>query len=163
MFAKLKNNFAMTKEQKRILERLNALERRIQKIVSCHDCGGESFEGIETENTQNIIFSGSGVEKSPLKADLSESLEEKLGNFANQNDARFHLHVNKNVLDNTTASFTTQLKTKLDSLENYIPQIADTQTLGVVKIGGGLQISSEGVVSVSDPINNLVEYNNITI
>lgn len=41
-----------------------------------------------------------------------------------------HTHSNKSVLDNTTASFTTVLKTKLDGIE-----AATSSTLGLVKLG----------------------------
>ena len=41
-----------------------------------------------------------------------------------------HTHSNKSVLDNTTASFTTALKTKLDGIE-----AATSSTLGLVKLG----------------------------
>ena len=44
-----------------------------------------------------------------------------------------HTHSNKSILDNTTASFTTALKTKLDEMPNY--SAATSSTLGLVKLG----------------------------
>ena len=44
-----------------------------------------------------------------------------------------HTHSNKSVLDNTTASFTIALKTKLDEIPNY--SSATSSALGLVKLG----------------------------
>lgn len=44
-----------------------------------------------------------------------------------------HTHSNKSILDNTTASFTTALKTKLDEIPNY--SAATSSSLGLVKLG----------------------------
>ena len=44
-----------------------------------------------------------------------------------------HTHNNKSILDNTTASFTTELKTKLDEIPNY--SAATSSSLGLVKLG----------------------------
>ena len=48
-------------------------------------------------------------------------------------------------------NFTTELKTKLEELENYSLPIASNQELGGIKIGTGLIIDSEtGTVSTDD-------------
>lgn len=47
-------------------------------------------------------------------------------------------------------------KTKLDSLSNYTLPIADSTTLGGIKIGSGLNIDSNGVVSVDNKLYILV-------
>jgi len=58
----------MTKEQKRILERLNALEKRVQRMGSCGG-GGEGFEGVFVDNNDtDVILSGNGFQQNPLKA-----------------------------------------------------------------------------------------------
>ena len=44
-----------------------------------------------------------------------------------------HTHSNKSILDNTTASFTTALKTKIDEIPNY--SAATSSALGLVKLG----------------------------
>ena len=44
-----------------------------------------------------------------------------------------HTHSNKSILDNTTASFTTALKTKIDEIPNY--SSATSSSLGLVKLG----------------------------
>ena len=45
--------------------------------------------------------------------------------------------------------FTTALKTKLESLENYTLPIASDNTLGGIKIGTGLSINQEGELSAT--------------
>lgn len=47
-------------------------------------------------------------------------------------------------------------KTKLDSLSNYTLPIADSTTLGGIKIGSGLNIDSNGTVSVDNKLYILV-------
>lgn len=47
-------------------------------------------------------------------------------------------------------------KTKLDSLSNYTLPIADSTTLGGIKIGSGLNIDSNGIVSVDNKLYILV-------
>lgn len=58
-----------------------------------------------------------------------------------------HTHTNKSVLDNTTASYTTEEQTKLAGLENYTLPIASANTLGGVKVGDGLSIDQDGILS----------------
>lgn len=47
--------------------------------------------------------------------------------------SKAHTHSNKSILDNTTASFTTELKNKLDGIETY--SAATSSSLGLVKLG----------------------------
>ena len=49
----------------------------------------------------------------------------------------------------STNDFTTALKTKLESLENYTLPIASDNTLGGIKIGTGLSINQEGELSAT--------------
>lgn len=68
-------------------------------------------------------------------------------------EAASHTHDNKAVLDATTASFTTALLTKLngiaDGANKYSLPTASSSTLGGVKIGTNVNISS-GVISVAN-------------
>lgn len=68
-------------------------------------------------------------------------------------EAASHMHDNKAVLDATTASFTTALLTKLngiaDGANKYSLPTASSSTLGGVKIGTNVNISS-GVISVAN-------------
>ena len=60
-----------------------------------------------------------------------------------------HTHSNKSILDNTTASFTTALKTKLDGIPNY--SAATSSSLGLVKLGSDTEqtTAANGVTSTS--------------
>jgi len=62
-----------------------------------------------------------------------------------------HTHSNKSILDNTTASFTTQEKTKLAGIEdhanNYSLPAATDDSLGGIIVGDGLSIDANGVLS----------------
>lgn len=68
-------------------------------------------------------------------------------------EAASHSHDNKDVLDATTASFTTALLNKLNGIannaNNYSLPTASSSTLGGVKIGTNVGISS-GVISVAN-------------
>lgn len=68
-------------------------------------------------------------------------------------EAASHTHDNKDVLDATTASFTTALLNKLNGIannaNNYSLPTASSSTLGGVKIGTNIGISS-GVISVAN-------------
>ena len=89
--------------------------------------------------------------------------EEKLAGLENYDDTALsgrvttleessHTHTNKSVLDNTTASYTTEEQTKLAGLENYTLPIASADTLGGVKVGDGLSIDQDGILSADGGI-----------
>ena len=56
----------------------------------------------------------------------------------------------------TNGTMSTADKVKLDSLSNYTLPIADSSTLGGIKIGSGLNIDSNGTVSVNNKLYILV-------
>lgn len=58
--------------------------------------------------------------------------------------------------DSKAGVMTAADKVKLDSLSNYTLPIADSSTLGGIKIGSGLNIDSNGVVSVDNKLYILV-------
>lgn len=59
--------------------------------------------------------------------------------------------------------FTQAYQTKLDSLKNYVLPIASVETLGGIKIGAGLQISDQGVLSVTGGgVADAVAWENVT-
>ncbi|WP_060875251.1 head fiber protein [Myroides odoratus] len=76
------------------------------------------------------------------------------GTVAQGNDVRFHTHSNKTVLDETTASFTTTLKSKLDGMaagaNNYSLPMASTTTLGGIKVGANLAITADGILNATN-------------
>ena len=63
-----------------------------------------------------------------------------------------HAHSNKSVLDNTSASYTTDEKNKLNGIasgaNNYSLPTASADVLGGVKIGSGVTIT-DGIISVA--------------
>lgn len=62
-----------------------------------------------------------------------------------------------NTVNSETAGVMTAAdKVKLDSLSNYTLPIADSSTLGGIKIGSGLNIDSNGIVSVDNKLYILV-------
>lgn len=60
-----------------------------------------------------------------------------------------HEHNNKSILDNITAPYTIEEKTKLAGLENYTLPVANTNTLGGVKAGENVSIGADGTLSVT--------------
>ena len=50
----------------------------------------------------------------------------------------------------STEDFTTEFKTKLEGLSNYILTAATADKLGGVMIGSGIQVTAEGVISVAE-------------
>lgn len=60
-----------------------------------------------------------------------------------------HTHTNKSILDQTTAPYTTEEQTKLAGLENYTLPTASSDTLGGIKVGDGLTIDQNGVLSAT--------------
>lgn len=64
-------------------------------------------------------------------------------------EADAHTHTNKSILDLVEEPYTTAEKTKLASLENYTLPTASSDTLGGVKVGDGLAIDADGVLSAT--------------
>lgn len=64
-------------------------------------------------------------------------------------EADAHTHTNKSILDLVEEPYTTAEKTKLASLENYTLPAASSDTLGGVKVGDGLTIDADGVLSAT--------------
>lgn len=50
----------------------------------------------------------------------------------------------------STEDFTTEFKTKLENLSNYILDPATSDKLGGVKIGANIDVTAEGVISIKD-------------
>lgn len=72
---------------------------------------------------------------------------EKQNNTANT--LARHTHSNKSILDNTTASYTSEEKSKLAGLNNYTLPVASSTTLGGVKAGDNVTITEDGTISTS--------------
>ena len=81
--------------------------------------------------------------------DTVETFDDRITNVEN----KAHTHNNKNILDNTTASFTIQEETKLAGIEdhanNYSLPKASNSTLGGIKVGNNLEITSDGTLNAT--------------
>ena len=66
-----------------------------------------------------------------------------------------HEHENKKILDQTQESFTTELKNKLEELNNYVLPTATSTTLGGVKAGSNTTIGDDGAINVNLDYNEL--------
>lgn len=63
----------------------------------------------------------------------------------------------------STEDFTTLLKEKLNSLENYSLPIASNDSLGGIKIGSGLTIDQNGVVSATGGgVADSIDWDNVS-
>ena len=102
---------------------------------------------IETDTRKAKFGDGTNVFKDLKYATLTPEEVQTLI------EAASHTHDNKDVLDATTASFTTALLTKLNGIatnaNNYSLPTASSSTLGGVKIGTNVGVSS-GVISVAN-------------
>lgn len=114
------------------------------------------------------IVGGGNVDLSnyPTKEEMSEAIDvvddkvDELSETVNTFDDRItnvedkaHTHSNKTILDNTTASLTTQEETKLAGIEehanNYSLPTATETRLGGIKVGENLTITSDGTLNAS--------------
>ena len=102
---------------------------------------------IESDTRKAKIGNGTNVFKDLSYINLTPEEVQTLIQAAS------HTHDNKDVLDATTASFTTALLNKLNGIannaNNYSLPTASSSTLGGVKIGTNVGISS-GVISVAN-------------
>ena len=68
-------------------------------------------------------------------------------------ESKAHTHSNKQILDDTTASYTSQEKNKLSNIEdnaNYYELLPATKyTLGGIKVGNNLEITTDGILSAT--------------
>lgn len=58
-----------------------------------------------------------------------------------------HEHANKSILDQTQEAFTTELKNKLDGLNNYVLPAPTSTSLGGVKAGSNITIDADGTIN----------------
>lgn len=102
---------------------------------------------IESDTRKVKIGDGTNVFKDLKYANLTPEEVQTLIEAAN------HTHDNKDVLDATTASFTTALLTKLNGIatnaNNYSLPAATGSSLGGVKVGTNISVSS-GTISVAN-------------
>ena len=105
---------------------------------------GKTYD--DTEIRQEIEGKVPKVEGKGLSTNDYTDVE-KQNNTANT--LARHTHSNKNILDNTTASYTLEEKSKLAGINNYTLPVASSTVLGGVKAGNNITIAEDGTISVS--------------
>lgn len=114
----------------------------VEKIVPYTDGQKEAREKIKNmilyKGTNNISCTG----KLKIKYYTNEEMNEI---YAKKED--LHEHANKSILDQTQEAFTTELKNKLDGLNNYVLPAPTSTTLGGVKAGANITIDTDGTIN----------------
>lgn len=117
-----------------------------------------------------------GYDDTKIKAEIEAKVSKVVGKDLSSNDyddtekqnntantlAR-HTHSNKSILDNTTASYTLEEKSKLAELNNYTLPVASGTTLGGVKAGANVTIAEDGSISTSGGEISNAENTNVQI
>ena len=113
-----------------------------EEIVPYTEEQKEAWEKIKNmilyKGTNNISCTG----KFKIKYYTNEEMNEI---YAKKED--LHEHANKSILDQTQEAFTTELKNKLDGLNNYILPAPTSTTLGGVKAGSNITIDADGTIN----------------
>lgn len=114
----------------------------VEKIVPYTDGQKEAREKIKNivlyKGTNHISCTG----KLKIKYYTNEEMNEI---YAKKED--LHEHANKSILDQTQEAFTTELKNKLDGLNNYVLPAPTSTTLGGVKAGSNITIDVDGTIN----------------
>ena len=137
----------------------------ISPTISVSKSGKTTTIEITDENGTKIakIEDGlDGYDDTEIKTEIEAKVSKVVGKDLSTNDyddtekqnntantlAR-HTHSNKSILDDTTASYTSEEKSKLAGLNNYTLPIASSTTLGGVKAGTNVTIADDGTISTS--------------
>lgn len=137
----------------------------ISPTVSISKSGKTTTIEITDKNgtkTAKIEDGLDGYDDTKIKAEIEAKVSKVVGKDLSTNDyddtekqnntantlAR-HTHSNKSILDNTTASYTSEEKSKLAGLNNYTLPVASSTTLGGVKAGENVTIADDGTISTS--------------
>lgn len=114
----------------------------VEKIVPYTDGQKEAREKIKSiilyKGTNHISCTG----KLKIKYYTNEEMNEI---YSKKED--LHEHTNKSILDQTQEAFTTELKNKLDGLNNYVLPAPTSTTLGGVKAGANITIDTDGTIN----------------
>lgn len=113
-----------------------------EEIVPYTETQQEAWKKIKNivlyKGTNNISCTG----KLKIKYYTNEEMNEI---YAKKED--LHEHANKSILDQTQEAFTTELKNKLDGLNNYVLPAPTSATLGGVKAGSNITIDVDGTIN----------------
>ena len=137
----------------------------ISPTISVSKSGKTTTIEITDENgtkTAKIEDGLDGYDDTEIKTEIEKKVSKVVGKGLSTNDyddtekqnntantlAR-HTHSNKNILDNMTASYTLEEKSKLAGLSNYTLPVASDTTLGGVKAGENVNIGADGTINVT--------------
>lgn len=137
----------------------------ISPTISVSKSGKTTTIEITDENgtkTAKIEDGLDGYDDTEIKTEIEKKVSKVFGKGLSTNDyddtekqnntantlAR-HAHSNKSILDNMTASYTLEEKSKLAGINNYTLPIASSTTLGGVKAGTNVTIAEDGTISAS--------------
>lgn len=113
-----------------------------EEIIPYTEDQKEAWEKIKNmilyKGTNNISCTG----KLKIKYYTNEEMNEI---YSKKED--LHEHANKSILDQTQEAFTTELKNKLDGLNNYVLPAPTSTTLGGVKAGANITIDTDGTIN----------------
>ena len=113
-----------------------------EEIIPYTEDQKEAWEKIKNmilyKGTNNISCTG----KLKIKYYTNEEMNEI---YSKKED--LHEHANKSILDQTQEAFTTELKNKLDGLNNYVLPAPTSTTLGGVKAGSNITIDADGTIN----------------
>lgn len=113
-----------------------------EEIIPYTETQKEAWEKIKNlifyKGTNHISCTG----KLKIKYYTNEEMNEI---YAKKED--LHEHANKSILDQTQEAFTTELKNKLDGLNNYVLPAPTSTTLGGVKAGSNITIDADGTIN----------------
>ena len=137
----------------------------ISPTISVSKSGKTTTIEITDENgtkTAKIEDGLDGYDDTEIKTEIEKKVSKVFGKGLSTNDyddtekqnntantlAR-HTHSNKNILDNMTASYTLEEKSKLAGINNYTLPVASSTVLGGVKAGTNVTIAEDGTISAS--------------
>ena len=137
----------------------------ISPTISVSKSGKTTTIEITDENgtkTAKIEDGLDGYDDTEIKTEIEKKVSKVIGKGLSTNDyddtekqnntantSARHNHSNKSILDNMTASYTLEEKSKLAGLSNYTLPIASSTTLGGVKAGTNVTIAEDGTISAS--------------
>lgn len=107
------------------------------KLTTPRTIAGTSFNG-----TANIDISYNNLTDKPIIPTISNDLTDELKTQYDTAATNSHTHSNKDILDKTTAAFTTELKTKVET--PYLPKAGGTMTGTILSQANNCLVSQFG-------------------
>lgn len=137
----------------------------ISPTISVSKSGKTTTIEITDENgtkTAKIEDGLDGYDDTEIKTEIEKKVSKVVGKGLSTNDyddtekqnntantSARHAHSNKSILDNMTASYTLEEKSKLAGINNYTLPVASSTVLGGVKAGTNVTIAEDGTISAS--------------